>query len=155
APLGHGPRKIVALARGEMTEHVDVANVPGAHAGPRPGHGRYVNVPAMPSQPRVVPIPCPRAQTGAIVYAYYVEATEPALIDTGVASSPETIIEPALNASGASLKDVRWILATHGHWDHIGGAHAAHSRAAEGVTVAMHADDTALLRSRRAHLAPD
>ena len=58
---------------------------------------RYVNVSAMPSEPRVVPIPCPFGLTGGIVYVYYIDAPEPALVDTGVAASPETIIEPALN----------------------------------------------------------
>jgi glyoxylase-like metal-dependent hydrolase (beta-lactamase superfamily II) len=86
---------------------------------------------------------------------YYIDAPQPALVDTGVAASPEATIEPALNKAGISLKDVRWILATHGHWDHIGGAHAARSMAAEGVSLAMHADDAELLGSRRAHMQPD
>jgi glyoxylase-like metal-dependent hydrolase (beta-lactamase superfamily II) len=65
------------------------------------------------------------------------------------------VIEPALAAAGLSLKDVRWILATHGHWDHIGGAHAARSLAADGVSLALHAADAELLGSRRAHMLPE
>jgi glyoxylase-like metal-dependent hydrolase (beta-lactamase superfamily II) len=109
----------------------------------------------MPTEPRVVAIPCPFGQTGGIVYVYYVDAPQPALIDTGVAASPGATIEPALNAAGLSLKDVRWILATHGHWDHIGGAHAARSMASDGVSLALHGDDAQLLQSRRAHMLPD
>jgi hydroxyacylglutathione hydrolase len=109
----------------------------------------------MSSEPRVVPIPCPFGQTGGIVYVYYIDAPQPALVDTGVAASPESAIEPALKALGLSLQNVRWILATHGHWDHIGGAHAARSLAADGVTLAMHAADADLLASRRVHMAPD
>src|SRR5919198_1585674 len=103
----------------------------------------------MPAEPRIVPVPCPFGQTGAIVYVYYIDAPQPALVDTGVADSPGGTIEPALNQLGLSLKNVRWILATHGHWDHIGGAHAARSMAAEGVSLAMHADDAELLASKR------
>jgi hydroxyacylglutathione hydrolase len=86
------------------------------------------------------------------VYVYYVDAPEPALIDTGVAASPAGVIEPALAAAGLHLSDVRWILATHGHWDHIGGAHAARAATGNAARVAIHAGDTPLLRDRRAHL---
>jgi glyoxylase-like metal-dependent hydrolase (beta-lactamase superfamily II) len=109
----------------------------------------------MPAEPRIVPVPCPFGTTGGIVYVYYIDAPQPALVDTGVAASPGATIEPALNALGFSIKNVKWILATHGHWDHIGGAHAARGMAAEDVQVAMHSADAPLLRSRRAHMEQD
>ncbi len=109
----------------------------------------------MPTEPRIVPVPCPFGQTGGLVFAYYIDAPQPALVDTGVAASPAGAIEPALRAAGIALKDVRWILATHGHWDHIGGAPAARQMAAEDVSVAMHAADAEYLASRRAHMVPD
>jgi glyoxylase-like metal-dependent hydrolase (beta-lactamase superfamily II) len=109
----------------------------------------------MPAEPRIVAVPCPFGTTGGIVYVYYIDAPQPALVDTGVAASPGATIEPALNAVGLSLKNVRWVLATHGHWDHIGGAHAARSLAADDVQVALHSDDSQLLRSRRAHMLPE
>ncbi len=109
----------------------------------------------MPSEPRIVPVPCPFGTAGGTVYVYYIDAPQPALVDTGVAASPHNTIEPALNAVGLSLKNVKWILATHGHWDHIGGAHAARSMAASDVQLAMHENDRELLRSRRAHMDPE
>ena len=109
----------------------------------------------MPAEPRIVPVPCPFGTAGGTVYVYYIDAPQPALVDTGVATSPGTTIEPALNALGLSLRNVKWILATHGHWDHIGGAHAARSMAADDVQVALHAADHELLQSRRAHMADD
>jgi len=109
----------------------------------------------MPAEPRIVPVPCPFGTAGGTVYVYYIDAPQPALVDTGVAASPGATIEPALNALGLSLRNVKWILATHGHWDHIGGAHAARSMAADDVQIALHAADRELLQSRRAHMAED
>jgi hydroxyacylglutathione hydrolase len=84
-----------------------------------------------------------------------VDAPQPALIDTGVAASPSAVIEPALEAAGFDIGDVRWLLATHGHWDHIGGAHALRKLSADDVQVGVHAADAGLLRSRKEHMAPD
>lgn len=109
----------------------------------------------MPAEPRIVPVPCPFGTAGGTVYVYYIDAPQPALVDTGVAASPGATIEPALNAQGLSLRNVKWILATHGHWDHIGGAHSARSMAADDVQVALHERDSPLLRSRRAHMDPE
>src|SRR5207245_9666963 len=89
---------------------------------------RYVNVPGMPTEPRVVPVPCPFGQTGGVVYVYYIDAPQPALVDTGGAASPQATIVPALRAAAVSLKHEPSILATHGHWDRIGVAHAARAR---------------------------
>ena len=108
----------------------------------------------MPTEPRVIPVPCRFGAAQGIVYVYYIDAPEPALIDSGVAASPEVAIEPALNAQGLSLKNVRWLLATHGHWDHIGGAHTARAMAAPGASLLLHSADEPLLRSRRAHMQP-
>jgi hydroxyacylglutathione hydrolase len=109
----------------------------------------------MPAEPRIVPVACPFGTTGGVVYVYYIDAPVPALVDTGVAASPGANIEPALNAQGFSLRNVKWILATHGHWDHIGGAHSARELAAEGVQIALHGADAELLRSRKAHMQQD
>ena len=58
------------------------------------------------------------------LYSFYIDAPEPAIVDTGIATSPVDGMLPALEALGRRIEDVRWILLTHGHIDHVGGAHA-------------------------------
>ena len=67
---------------------------------------------------RVIPIECKFGPTSA--FAYYVDAPEPALIDTGIASSASQEIETVLAEHGVRIEDIRWILLTHGHVDHLG-----------------------------------
>src|SRR3954470_22961829 len=103
----------------------------------------------MSDAPRILPIACPFGK-GSVVYVYYVDAPKPALVDTGVAASPLHVIEPALAAAGLRLADVKYILATHGHWDHVGGAYAA-KQVAE-AELALHSADVGWLRNKRAHM---
>ncbi|MGE3269484.1 MAG: MBL fold metallo-hydrolase [Chloroflexota bacterium] len=105
----------------------------------------------MPQPPRIIPIPCPFG-AGSTVYVYYIDAPEPALIDVGVAGSPEGAIEPALAAQGIKLADVKWLLATHGHWDHIGGAQTGKDRAHPEAQLALHEADLALLQDKKTHI---
>ena len=58
------------------------------------------------------------------LYSFFIDAPEPAIVDTGIASSPAEGMVPALETIGRRIEDVRWILLTHGHIDHIGGAYA-------------------------------
>jgi hydroxyacylglutathione hydrolase len=105
----------------------------------------------MPEPVRILPIACPFGR-GGTVYVYYLDAPQPALIDTGVAASPSEFVGPALAAAGLRVSDVRWILASHGHWDHIGGARTALDLAADDAQLALHSADAELLRNRRAHV---
>jgi glyoxylase-like metal-dependent hydrolase (beta-lactamase superfamily II) len=57
-----------------------------------------------------------------------------------------------LEAIGRRIEDVRWILLTHGHIDHIGGAYALWELTGRRAQVVIHEADAPLLRSRRAHV---
>lgn len=86
------------------------------------------------------------------LYSFYIDAPEPAIVDTGIASSPAEGMAPALERIGRRIEDVRWILLTHGHIDHVGGAHALWDLTGRRARVVIHEADAPMLRSRRAHV---
>ena len=86
------------------------------------------------------------------LYSFFIDAPEPAIVDTGIASSPAEGMVPALEAIGRRIEDVCWILLTHGHIDHLGGAHALWELTGRRAKVVIHEADAPLLRSRRAHV---
>ncbi|WP_328476070.1 MBL fold metallo-hydrolase [Actinoplanes sp. NBC_00393] len=86
------------------------------------------------------------------LYSFYLDAPEPAIVDTGIASSPAEGMAPALEQLGRRIEDVRWILLTHGHIDHIGGAYALWELTGRRARLVIHEADAPLLRSRRAHV---
>ena len=86
------------------------------------------------------------------LYSYYIDAPEPAIVDTGIASSPAEGIVPALEQIDRRVEDVRWILLTHGHIDHVGGAYALWELTGRRAQVVIHEADAPMLRSRRAHV---
>src|SRR3954471_7385069 len=86
------------------------------------------------------------------LYSFFIDAPEPAIVDTGVASSPAEGMAPARESLGRRIEDVRWILLTHGHVDHVGGAHALWELTGRRAQVVMGEADAHLLRSRRAHV---
>jgi glyoxylase-like metal-dependent hydrolase (beta-lactamase superfamily II) len=100
--------------------------------------------------PDVYSIACPFGE-GGIVYVYFIDAPEAALVDTGVNASPRGAIEPALNAIGKSLADVRHLFNTHGHWDHMGGNEEVR-RIAPSVTSYLHEADLHLMQTPDAHV---
>lgn len=87
------------------------------------------------------------------LYTFFIDAPQPAIVDTGIASSPAEGMVPALEAIGRRVEDVRWILLTHGHIDHVGGAHALWELTGRRARVVIHEADAPMLRSRRAHVA--
>ncbi|MEZ5151315.1 MBL fold metallo-hydrolase [Rhodococcus zopfii] len=99
---------------------------------------------------KIHPIVSPWGRFG--LYTFFIDAPEPAIVDTGIASSPAKGMAPALEALGRRIEDVRWILLTHGHIDHIGGAHALWEATGRRAQVVIHEADAHLLRSRQAHV---
>jgi glyoxylase-like metal-dependent hydrolase (beta-lactamase superfamily II) len=86
------------------------------------------------------------------LYSFFIDAPEPAIVDTGIVSSPAEGMAPELEKIGRRIEDVRWILLTHGHIDHIGGAHALWELAGRRARVVIHEADAPMLRSRQAHV---
>ena len=99
---------------------------------------------------RIHPLVSPWGRFG--LYSFFIDAPEPAIVDTGIASSPAEGMAPALEAIGRRIEDVRWILLTHGHIDHLGGAHALWELTGRRAQVVIHEADAPFLRSRRAHV---
>lgn len=86
------------------------------------------------------------------LYSFFIDAPEPAIVDTGIATSPAEGMVPELAKLGRSIEEVKWILLTHGHIDHLGGAHALWELTGRRAKVVIHEADAPLLRSRRAHV---
>jgi glyoxylase-like metal-dependent hydrolase (beta-lactamase superfamily II) len=96
----------------------------------------------------VIPTPWGRFS----LFSYFIDAPEPAIVDTGVTGSPTHGIVPALERLGRRVEEIRWILLTHGHVDHIGGAHELWELTGGRAKVVIGRRDAPLLRSRRAHV---
>ncbi|TBL76556.1 MBL fold metallo-hydrolase [Paenibacillus thalictri] len=99
---------------------------------------------------KVISIECKFGPISANVY--YIDAPEPALIDTGVATSAVQAIEPALAEHGVRMEDIRWILLTHGHVDHLGGARAVWEKTGRRAEIVIPKIDAELLRNRNTHI---
>ena len=85
---------------------------------------------------------------------YLVEADDGlTVVDTGVPTSWRSLVE-ALRSLGRGLDDIRAVVLTHGHFDHLGFAERA--RTELGVPVWIHAADVPLTRHPRryAHERP-
>ncbi|KQV06683.1 MBL fold metallo-hydrolase [Leifsonia sp. Root112D2] len=104
----------------------------------------------MTQQTAVHPLVSPWGRFG--LYSYFIDAPEPAIVDTGIASSPAEGMAPALEKLGRHIEDVRWILLTHGHIDHVGGAFALWELTGRRAQMVIHEADADFLRSRRAHV---
>lgn len=70
--------------------------------------------------------------------AYLVNGNEPTLIDCG-SQAGYAQLKRNLHAFGLDPTDIKRVIATHGHWDHLSGM--ASLRAESGATLLMHQGD--------------
>ncbi|WP_051633688.1 MBL fold metallo-hydrolase [Bacillus sp. UNC41MFS5] len=99
---------------------------------------------------RVIPIECKFGPISA--FAYYVDAPEPAIIDAGVNVSASQDIEPTLAKHGIRMEDIRWILLTHGHVDHLGGAYEVWKKTGRQAKVVIPKKEARLLRDKNENI---
>ncbi|WP_345751097.1 MBL fold metallo-hydrolase [Microbacterium rhizophilus] len=85
------------------------------------------------------------------LFSFLIDAPELAIVDTGVTESAAGL--PAeLKKLGKRIEDVRWILLTHGHIDHVGGAYALWEATGRRAEVVIGTSDAPFVRSRQAHV---
>ncbi|UDY23477.1 MBL fold metallo-hydrolase [Nocardioides sp. Kera G14] len=101
----------------------------------------------------VLPIAAPWGRFA--LFSYLIDCTETggglALVDTGVTASAANV--PAeLEKLGRRIEDVTWILLTHGHIDHVGGAFALWEATGRQAKVVISEVDAHFLSSRQAHV---
>lgn len=99
----------------------------------------------------VVPIACPFGTHGSHIFSHLIATPVPVLIDCGHHSSPVEVIAPALAEHGVPIDSVRLVLATHGHFDHIGGAGGLMAMLSTDARFAIHPADVLYLRSAAHH----
>lgn len=85
------------------------------------------------------------------LYTFFIDAPEPAIVDTGVTATAAGVAE-GLAKLDRNIADVKWILLTHGHIDHLGGTHALWEMTGQQAKVVIHEADLPYLQSRRAHV---
>lgn len=92
-----------------------------------------------------IPVPIPGHSTLRYVSVYAFVVTDGVvLIDSGWADDDAWIaLTNGLATMGATIADVRGVLVTHMHWDHLGLADRV--RRASGAWVALHEDDLAFI----------
>ncbi|MCK2199472.1 MBL fold metallo-hydrolase [Corynebacterium callunae] len=85
------------------------------------------------------------------LYTFLIDGPEMALVDTGVTATVQGVAD-GLEKLGRDIKDVKWILLTHGHIDHLGGTVALWEMTGRQAKVVIHQDDVDYLQRRRAHV---
>ena len=94
-------------------------------------------------------IAVPFGGTGTM-FSYLIKGERLALVDTGVAESPQTVLRPALAEIGLDLTDVSVILNTHAHLDHSGGNSKV--KRTSNAHVHVHEADAPMARSVEAEV---
>jgi glyoxylase-like metal-dependent hydrolase (beta-lactamase superfamily II) len=102
---------------------------------------------------QVIPIPLGpmlgRWVAAPFVNAYLVRCGDGwIVVDTGLPGCGP-VIHAAIERNGIQPLNVRWILLTHGHFDHYGGALELAAALGSHVQIAMHPDDRPFITGER------
>lgn len=106
----------------------------------------------VPERPEIHQIVLPTPWDVGPVQVYLIEGDPLTLVDTGVRTEPSrAALAAALETLGHGVEDLRRILLTHFHGDHLGQAEALR-RVAPGIEVFVHEDDAAMCERFSAEL---
>jgi glyoxylase-like metal-dependent hydrolase (beta-lactamase superfamily II) len=101
----------------------------------------------IPERPEIHQIVLPTPWDVGPVQVYLIEGDPLTLVDTGVRTLESRVaLETALETLGHGLEDVRRILLTHYHGDHLGQAEVVR-RAGPGLEVACHEDEAPMVEN--------
>jgi glyoxylase-like metal-dependent hydrolase (beta-lactamase superfamily II) len=111
------------------------------------GAGEAVPKPAGSAQEleRLPGIYCVAGHGGVVGSVYLVKTAEPVLIDCGSRVGWDQLAGN-LKLLGMSPGDIRWVVATHGHWDHM-DAMTVFQKEYPNVKFAIHAGDAQFVLS--------
>ncbi|MFC7073531.1 MBL fold metallo-hydrolase [Halovenus rubra] len=107
----------------------------------------------VPGRPDIYRLDVPMFEMKGTTSPYVLDTPEPVLIDTGPADAAEPILD-ALEAVGIAPADLTYIVPTHAHLDHAGGAGHL-TPLCENATVVCHPDAAPFLtdKAKLEHLA--
>ena len=99
------------------------------------------------AESRVLKIELPTPYPVGTINSYFIDGSEPILIDTGVFSSRSiNVLKERLQSNGRKLEEIRRILITHDHYDHAGAALRLSQE--YGATLFLHEKSELLTQSQ-------
>lgn len=98
---------------------------------------------SVPGAPAIRTVDVPMFGMDGVNSPYILDAPEPAIVDTGPADGVDAVLE-ALDGTGIDRSEIAYIIPTHAHLDHAGGAGYL-AEVCENATVVCHENAVAYL----------